>query len=148
MNKIIFGFLISLTLVFTSFAFTNVAYAGIVPNCNTGELIKGEKVNGIVDAHFENPCDFAYVMLLINNFIKFLLFVIATPLAAVIICYAGFLMLTSGGNSEKLTKAKSIMKNIIFGYIIALAAWLIVHTIFTTIGFKGETYLKKDSSIK
>ncbi len=82
----------------------------------------------------EKPCGFPEAMLLVKNIIEFLLFVIATPLAALIISYAGFLMITAGGNSEKVTKAKSIIKNIVFGYIVALAAWIIVSTIFSTLG--------------
>ena len=91
--------------------------------------------------NFANPCDFSYVVLLINNVIQFLLFAIATPLVALAITYAGFLLLFSAGSSEAKTKAKSIIKNIVIGYIIALGAWLIVNTIFKTFGFKGDTYM-------
>ncbi len=129
--KKIFGFIIGCTLLLTLFAYVQVAHAGIVPDCNTGAVIAGTKDT---PAHFANPCNFNSVMTLVNTTIRFLLLELATPLAAIIICYAGFLMLTSGGSSEKTTKAKKIIKNIIFGYMIALAAWLTVHTIFTTLG--------------
>jgi len=94
------------------------------------------------EKHFAQPCDFSYVMLLINNVIQFLLFGIATPLAALVIMYAGFQLLFSGGSSEAKTKAKNVIKNLIVGYIIALAAWLIVNTIFKALGFTGTTFLK------
>lgn len=136
----------------------------IVPPCNTGplETVKGPDdqplkkigVDGkpILDKkqkeiltgekNYAEPCDFNHVILLINNVIQFLLFGIATPLAALAITYAGFLLLFSGGSSEAKTKAKNIIKNIVIGYIVALGAWLIVNTIFKTFGFKGETYMQ------
>jgi len=155
MNKKIFGFIIALIIVFSPIpAIVNVAHAegGIVPSCNTGPLVlkldsknepirdsKGQLTN---EKGFKNPCDFDDVMFLINNIIEFLLFYLATPLAAIALCYAGFLLLFSGGSSEKVTKAKKIIKNVIIGYILALAGWLIVKTILVTLGFKGETFLK------
>jgi hypothetical protein len=122
-TKLISGIVIIIGL----FAIFNVAHAGIVPNCNTGE---------VVGTSFSNPCDFRNLMILINNFINFLFVYLATPLAAIIICYVGFLLLTSGGSSEKVSTAKKIIKNLIFGYVIALAAWIIVNTIFNVLGAK------------
>lgn len=86
-------------------------------------------------------CGFDELMTLINNVIKFLLFTIATPLAALIFVYAGIMLLTSGGSSEKMTTAKKILKNVIIGYVIALAAWLIINTILTSLGYNGPTFL-------
>jgi Type IV secretion system pilin len=98
---------------------------GLVPDCNVGPL----NSKGV----YEHPCNFTYFIELINNVIEFLLFKIATPLAALIITYAGFKMVTSGGNAETATQAKSIAKNLVIGYVMALAAWLIVRTVFTTL---------------
>ncbi len=136
MNKKLPTFIIAFIIIFSSFLLTTMAYAEpIVPPCNTGEIIPATgSGKDLVSAHFAETCDFDKVMQLINRGINFLLFVIATPLVAIIVCYVGFLFLTSGGNPERLTKAKSILKNVIFGYIIALAAWLIVNTIFSALG--------------
>ena len=130
--------------VFTiAIPFTNVSAAtatttktGLVPVCNT--II--DKING----GFTNPCDFNYFMILLNSIINFLLFVIATPLAAMIICYAGWLYLSSGGNSSDVTRAKKILMNVVIGYVIGLAAWLIVKTIITSLGVDPSinTFLK------
>lgn len=134
----------------------NVASAAIVPEC--GKLTKIDEVDkagkpilrdkegrevttggtqGKITVMAE-PCNFNYLMKLINNVIDFLLFTIAAPLVALILCYVGFIMLTSGGSSEKVTKAKHIMKNVVFGYIIALAAWLIIKTILSAVGFNPK----------
>jgi len=41
----------------------------------------------------------------------------------VLIIFAGFQWMTSGGNDEGVKKAKSLMKNAVIGLIIILAAW-------------------------
>jgi len=105
-------------------------------DCNVGDTVNGSKTG------LGTACDFNALMGLVNKIIDFLLFIIATPLAALAIAYAGWLMISSGGSSEKVTKAKNIMFNLVIGYIIALAAWLIVHTILIQLGFNGEMYLK------
>jgi len=43
-----------------------------------------------------------------------------------IILYAGFLWMTSGGNAEKVEKAKKIIVNAVIGLVIILASWAIV----------------------
>ena len=130
-------FIILFALIFTPFAGYRIAYvnAGIVPDCGT--VTTTTDISGKItkEKTIKNPCDFDDLMILINNVINFLLFVIATPLIACILCYAGFLMLTSGGSAEKVTKVKGILKNVVLGYILALIAWLLIKTILTTVGF-------------
>lgn len=105
---------------------TDIKSNGIVPKCNTGEI---DKVTG----QYKIPCDFTFFMKLINNTIKFLLFVIATPLIALILMYTGYLYLTAGGKSGQVEKVRHILWNAVVGYVIALAAWLIVSTIVSNI---------------
>jgi hypothetical protein len=126
-------FILGLMILATPMALTYAA--GIIPDCNRGEINK-------TTGQFANPCDFEDVVLLINNIITFLLFTIATPLVALILCYVGWLLITSGGSSEKSTKAKTIFTNVVIGYVIGLAAWLIVKWITTALGFTGETFLR------
>jgi hypothetical protein len=82
----------------------------------------------------EKPCDFSFFMQMLNDVISFLLFTLAMPLAALMFAYAGFLYLTSGVKPEQREQAKKILTNVIWGLVIALAAWLIVHTILTSLG--------------
>lgn len=107
------------------------AQAKITPDC-------GQVVDGVI----ANPCDFNYLIELVNNVITFLLFTIATPLVALIVAYAGFIMIFNNGNSEKATKAKHIMTNVVIGYVVALAAWLIIKTIMVSLGYTGPMLLK------
>ncbi len=120
MTKKLFGFIFALIIFSTPFAVTYAA--GLVPTCNTGTV-------NMSTGQFENACDFTYFMKLINGLINFLLFVIATPLVALIIMYTGYLFLTAGGSAGQTEKAKKILFNVVVGYVIALAAWLIVNTI-------------------
>lgn len=125
--------------------------AGLVPTCGNIDriVVSGPKNQPILDANgvplspVTTPCDFNQLMIMINTIIHFLLFTIATPLVALIICYVGFLFLTSGGSAENRTKGKKILKNVIIGYIVALAAWLVINTIVKTLGFTGDTFLTK-----
>lgn len=112
-------------------------------NTNTNTSTNGSfdlsyKGGGVVPSCPASGCGFNEAIKLINNVINFLLFVIATPLAALAIAYAGFLYLTAGGNAENVSKAKTILKNVVFGYVIALAAWLIVNTIFVSLGVSNS----------
>jgi hypothetical protein len=119
-------FLLALTIVSLPFIVSAKTTAGLVPDCNIGAL---DPKKGV----YAKMCDFNDFIELINNVIEFLLFKIATPFAALVITYAGFKMVTSGGNAETATQAKKIATNLVIGYAMALAAWLIVRTVFTTL---------------
>ncbi|MDE2031286.1 MAG: hypothetical protein KGI58_03465 [Patescibacteria group bacterium] len=141
-NNKILGFITTFVIIFTLLlSFHTVSAAPpLVPDCGT--VTSTTNSDGTITKSINNPCDFTYLMTLANNVINFLLFIVATPLVAMILCYAGFLLLTSGGSSENVTKAKHIIMNVVIGYIIALAAWLIIHTILSALGFNGPMFLK------
>ncbi len=78
-------------------------------------------------------CTFADLFKLVANIIDFLLFSLAVPLAAIALAWAGTLMVMYGNNEGERKKAKSIIWTAVIGLALALAAWLIVNTIFTTL---------------
>ena len=83
-------------------------------------------------------CDFTQLMNLVNNIIDFILYGMAIPIAAIMFAYAGFKLVTAGGEiSSARTKAKSIFLNTVIGLVLAAGAWLIIKTILTTLGFNG-----------
>ncbi|MFA6076499.1 MAG: pilin [Candidatus Paceibacterota bacterium] len=84
-----------------------------------------------------NPCSFKDALTLINTIIKFILFDLAIPIAAVMFAYAGFKLVTSGGSSEARGQAKNIFSNAVFGLVIAAGAWLIIRTILSVLGYQG-----------
>jgi len=81
----------------------------------------------------EDPCDFNYALILVNNIINFLLYTFAVPVATVMFAYAGWLFLSAAGDSGQVTRAKSITWSVVVGLVIALAAWLIVNTITSSL---------------
>ncbi len=77
-----------------------------------------------------SECGFQDIFTSLNNLVSFLLFKIASPVAAIMIAVAGWKILTAGGNMSSLESGKKLLWAIVRGYLIALAAWLIVKTIF------------------
>lgn len=134
-KKILAFFITFSILAFPSFSLVlaeEVEMSGLVPVCNT--IINA-------DGEFENPCDFEYLMTMLNYLIDWSFKYLATPIFAILFIYAGYLYISSSGDTGNVNKAKKIIKNALWGYLIILASWLIIDTIVTGLGFTGETYL-------
>ncbi len=86
-----------------------------------------------------SPCGFPELMILIQRIINYLLFYMVLPIAAILCAYIGFLFVTSGANPGNRQKAKDMIPKFLFGLVIALAAWLIVKVILTTLGYDDST---------
>ncbi len=84
------------------------------------------------------PCNFNAFMKLIDNIMKFILFALAVPIAAIMFAYAGFKLITSGGSTEARGQAKKIFTHAALGIVVAAGAWLIVKTILDVLGYKGD----------
>lgn len=106
----------------------NILAAGLVACNNTPDA------NGAI----AQPCDFNAFMGLINTVIHFVLFDLAIPICAIMFFYAGFLLITAGGESAHAkTKAKNIFTNALIGLVLSAAAWLIVRILLSILGFDG-----------
>ncbi len=79
------------------------------------------------------PCDWNDLITLGNNLINFLL-TISVSLAAISFAYAGFLYMTAGGDTGKISKAHEILWKVVIGIVVSLGAWLIVHFIIVQLG--------------
>lgn len=84
----------------------------------------------------DNPCDTGDVATFVNKLISFLITMLGT-IAVIVMVYAGFLLVTSGGDEGKWTKAKELFTNVVIGIVIILAAWLIVDTIMSALTGNG-----------
>lgn len=84
-----------------------------------------------------DDCDFNKFLELINKVLHYVVIGLAVPIMAIMFCYAGFLMLTSGGEASQKTKAKKIFTNVAIGFIIAAAAFIIVKFILNLLGYDG-----------
>ncbi len=108
---------------------------GYSPTVDEGESLIPCGRNG------QPSCNFAHFIELLNRFIRFLLFTIATPLAAVLFAYAGWLYMTSGSNPGNRSTAKKIFIDVFAGFVIALAAFLIIKALLAGLGYTGTTFL-------
>jgi hypothetical protein len=91
----------------------------------------------------EDPCGFTDIIKLVDGVIKFILYYMVIPIAAIMFAYAGFLMITGGGEAASArTRAKSIFTDALIGLIIAVAAFLIVKLLLSILGYEGPTYLE------
>lgn len=73
----------------------------------------------------EDPCQTCHVVSLVNNVVAWLVMILGT-IAAILIIVAGVRLVTSGGNTSAIEQAKSSMTNLIIGYLIVLSAWLVL----------------------
>ena len=85
----------------------------------------------------DNPCDFEKLIEQVQVVLDFLIFKIASPLAAVMFAYAGYLYVTNMGNESKIKEAHEIFWNVFLGLTMALAAWLVVN--FILVFFLGAS---------
>jgi len=124
---------------------TGGSSAGGLVECGTERYLKGEASdeNGKDrEGQIKNPCGFVDAIELIKKIINFILIDLALPFAAIMFAYAGFLLVTSGGETSKREKAKKIFTDVAIGLVIVAAAFLIVKTILSIVGYSGETFLK------
>jgi hypothetical protein len=80
-------------------------------------------------------CQFNDVMKLINNVMDFIFKNLVLPFSAIMFAYAGFELVTSGGETSKREKAKKIFTNVAIGLIVVAGAFLIVKTILSIAGY-------------
>ncbi len=86
----------------------------------------------------EKNCGWNEFFALINTVIHFTLFYMALPIAAIMFAYAGVLLVIAGEESSSAkTKAKEIFTNAVIGLLIVLAAYLIIKTILSILGYEG-----------
>jgi hypothetical protein len=129
MKKIIINFAILLMLTLPVLSFALVATPpppeGLIP----------------CDGTVYYPCGFDQFIHLINNIIHFALFDLALPIAAVMFAYAGFKLVTSGGNTEARNTAKNVFTNTAIGLVLAFACWVIVKALFVVLGYNGGGWI-------
>lgn len=92
----------------------------------------------------DKPCNLCSMILTGQLIIEFLV-KIAAVFAVLSIAFGGFLYIFAAGNQGTLEKAKSIIKNVLLGFIIILIAWAIVDSILAAAGYidpiSGEWYM-------
>lgn len=85
-------------------------------------------------------CHWSDLVLLANNLIQDLI-VISTVLATISFIFAGFKLITSQGNPSAMNDAKDTLFKVLIGYVIILAAWIVVYTISKVLLNSGYSIL-------
>lgn len=83
----------------------------------------------LVECADPNDCNYTDLLVTANNVFRFILFTIATPLAAVVITIAGVYMVIYSDNDSKRTEAKKMLQTTVIGLVLALAAYVIIQAI-------------------
>ncbi len=104
-----------------------VAPGGLVPcGAKTQDLFaKGVDFSAV-------ECTICHLGTLTQNIINYFI-VLAIPISVFLFAWAGVLYFTSGGNPTQVSKAKSVFKNVLIGFIVAVSAWLIVQVLLNSI---------------
>jgi len=110
----LFFLILSLTPVFTN--------AAIVPCGNPGQA----------------QCTITDFFVMLNNIYNFIVWNIAAPLAILGLTIGGIFMMISAGNPQLLGTGKNILKMAIIGLVLVFCSWIIVNTILTALGYKGN----------
>lgn len=129
MQKIFLSaFLLSLLL------FPAVSFAGLVP-CGPGTTNPdGTPTN----RPYCTLCDF---FKMIGYVFDFIIKIIVPSLAALMVAVGGFFYITAffgEGGANAIGKGGAVLKATVIGLLIAYGSWLIVHTVFFTLGVNPE----------
>jgi|SRR3989344_2809273 len=117
-NIIVFCLLLVVVIipVFANAADPIIPCGDHIRDPNTGNII-GE----------QEPCGYGDLLKLVNNIINWII-MISVPVAAGVFAWAGITYMTTGV-ADKKSYAKSMMTKVFTGFVIILAAWIIVTTI-------------------
>ncbi len=84
---------------------------------------------GLVTCGYDGiDCNFCTFVEMVDRIIDFL-FIILTLVAVAVMMFAGFTLVLSQGNTEARSKATGMLTNVVVGFVMVMAAWLIVDTI-------------------
>ena len=89
-----------------------------------------QDVTAIVPCGYEGApdCQACHLVELADNIVRFLV-QMGALLGTLAIIIAGVLLLSSGANMTRRQKAKSMIKNVVIGFLILIGAWFLVDTI-------------------
>ena len=78
-------------------------------------------------------CGFSELVQMINTLGEWAM-ILTTTVATIMFVYAGFLYITSQGDTGKVKAATTIFRNVVIGFVIILAAYLLVKELLIKLG--------------
>lgn len=85
----------------------------------------------------KDKCGFAELIESVKYIINWLI-IIAVPIVTLVFAYAGFLFMT--GKESNISKAKTMLPKVVWGFVAMLGAWLLVTTILKFL-VRDDSYL-------
>ncbi len=163
MKKILFTFLASFVFLIL---FSGSAQAAEVPLCidpATGTLAN-PNLNNNVQNFINNgqglvpcgisisqtgnaqtvlcPCRLGHLFVMLQKVFRFLLFMLAVPIAGLMVVVSGLLILLSGADPNLASLGKKIMLWSIVGLVVMFCSWLIINVLMTQVlGITGWNVL-------
>lgn len=126
-RKIILGLNILFMLAIMTLPVLGFAQTGVSSQSSAASagdpLVECEKVD---------TCNWNAFMRTLNK-IKNYTLQLATVMSVIFIVYAGILYLTAAGNTGKISQAQNILSNVVIGFFLASAGWLIINAITKTL---------------
>lgn len=83
-------------------------------------------------AALKEACQFKHIIILINNLISDAV-LLSTFVVIGVFMYHGIKLITSQGNPGAMTDAKKGIMNVVKGYVVILAAWIVVYSIMNVL---------------
>lgn len=80
----------------------------------------------------DGDCTFDNLITLVKVVIDQLI-IYSTIITTGVLAYAGFKLMTSGGNPKAKEDAKAMLTKVVWGYVWILIAWVVVYTITNTL---------------
>ncbi len=105
-------------------------------SCDSGLTCEGGKCRGCPTTGgvtICNPLQACDIEELIDKIIDFILWV-AIAIAPIMLLYAGFLFVTAGGDSQKITQAKTIITYTVIGLAVVLLAKGLISVLESILG--------------
>lgn len=128
---------------------TNSGFAGTINVNINGDFgstaIEQEVQDGFTQCGYGDTydCDFNQLLATIDRIIKFMLYVIVLPLAAIMFAWSGIklIIVKSQGKQAALSEAKSLFGQVLLGIVFAMGAWVIVKFILVILGYTDASGL-------
>jgi hypothetical protein len=137
-TKILIGAIVFIFIL----SFSSMVFADTPGVCSDTDSSLYSNVNTTTGSQFwpivqcgnagEHCCDFTEFAIMINRIINWFIS-ISVSVAAITFSIAGANMLLHPDNAGEREKAKSMFIKTIIGMLIVLGAWLIIHTIITSL---------------
>ncbi len=88
-------------------------------------------------------CDFNQLLATIDRIIKFALYVIVLPLAAILFAWSGIKLIIekAKGKQAALAEAKAIFGRVLLGLVFAMGAWVIIKFVLVVLGYTDASGL-------